>query len=225
MDEPILFLKNNGGIKVDSSLFILDNPIIKIGRDSTADLRIPDPFISRLQAEIYYEHEKWYIRDLQSKNGSFVNDKKIGAEPVQLKHGDTISFSRKIDYLFQSENLDSDGTRSMVVSSSPYGIEMVEKSEDVLVDGIKINPRLGPQEWLFLSLLMKEPDRIHTYKELAQEMFMIAEDIFAITPYIKSLQTIKNDICKKFRKQGIIREVIKSRNGVGYQLVEKDSGK
>jgi len=102
---------------------------------------------------------------------------------------------------------------------------MNEKTEEVIVDGIKINPRLGQQEWKFLSLLYAEPDRIHTYKELAQQMYMVEEDIFALPTFTKSLQMIKNDIVRKFKKQGITREVIKSRSGVGYQLVEKDPGK
>ena len=99
---------------------------------------------------------------------------------------------------------------------------MLEKTEDVIIDNIKINPRLGPQEWQFLSLLLEEPDRIHTYKELARAIYMIDEDIFAMEPYLKMLRSIKNDITKKLRKQGITRDVIKSRSGVGYQLVEKE---
>ena len=222
MDAPILLLKNSSGVKVPCDFFMLEESIVKIGRDSTADLRIPDPFVSRLQAEIYFEHEKWFIRDVQSKNGTFVNDVKIGAEPVQLNHGDTISFCKKYDFLYQEKNLDSNETKSMALPTAPYGIIMVEETEDVIVDGITINPRLGPREWEFLSILMSDPDRIHDYKEFGVKMCGEKEDIFVLDPVKKQMQIIKNDITKKFRKQGITREIIKSRSNVGYLLVKRD---
>ena len=222
MNSPILLLKSNNGIPIDSNLIILDTPIIKIGRDSSADLKLQDPFISRLQAEIYKEHEKWFIRDIQSKNGTFLNGNRIDENPIPLKQGDTISFSQKIEFLYQDQDIDSAETRSMIASLSPYGIEIIEKSEDVIVDGIKINPRLGPQEYKFLSLLLEKPEEIHTYKELAKRIFNITEDIFYDGDYKPYLQSYKNEIVRKFHKQGITREVIKSRSNGGYILVEKE---
>ena len=222
MNSPILLLKSNNGIPIDSNLFILDTPIIKIGRDSSADLKLQDPFISRLQAEIYKEHEKWFIRDIQSKNGTFLNGNRIDENPIPLKQGDIISFSQKIEFLYQDQDIDSAETRSMIASLSPYGIEIIEKSEDVIVDGIKINPRLGPQEYKFLSLLLEKPEEIHTYKELAKRIFNITEDVFYDGDYKPYLQSYKNEIVRKFHKQGITREVIKSRSNVGYILVEKE---
>ena len=225
METPMLLLKNNNGINVESNIFLLESPLIKIGRDSSADLRIPDQFISRLHAEIYSEGGKWFIRDNKSKNGTCVNNNKIGADPVQLKQGDVISFSQKIEYIYRDHEDDSDSTRTISVSLSPYGVEINEKSEEVIVDGIKISPRLGQQEFMFLSLLAEEPDRIHTYKELAKKIYLIDEDIFALDEYKKQLYIIKGGIAKKFNKQGITREVIKSRSGVGYQLAEKEAEK
>lgn len=223
MKEPVLLLKHNYGVTVESDSYPLVNSPVKVGRETTADLRIQDRFISRMQAVLYSENGKWFIRDDQSKNGTFVNDIRIGSGPVPLKNGDTISFCKKIEYVFQSDDPDSDETMIIADDFSRFGIELLEKSEDVIVDGVKLNPRLGPQEWKFLSLLLEDPDRIHTYKELSREIFRIEEDIFAAAPYLKMLQAIKNDISKKLRKQGITRSVIKSRSGVGYQLVEKDA--
>ena len=223
MDAPTLLLISSNGIKVESDIFELETSIIKIGRDSTADLRIPDLYISRLQAEIYYEHEKWFIRDIQSKNGTFVNDVKIGMDPVQLKDGDKISFSGKILYLYQEEEFESIETKTMAVKTDPFGIIMDKDSEEVYVDGIKITPRFSQLEWNFLSVLMEEPGKIRTYKELAQKMFNIKEDFFDVEGNKKYLQSTKSDISKKLHNNGITREVIKSRSNKGYQLVPKDT--
>ena len=160
MEKPVLILTNNDGIKVESDLFPIEKTQIKIGRGSNVDLCIPSQFISRLQAKIYAKGNRWFIIDEKSKNGTFVNGSKIGVESVELKHSDIISFSNKIDYFFQTEDMDSSETQTVVSSSSKYGVLMIEESEEVIVDDIMLNPRLSDLEWKFLSILMEEPGRI-----------------------------------------------------------------
>ena len=226
MEKPVLILTNNDGIKVESDLFPIEKTQIKIGRGSNVDLCIPSQFISRLQAKIYAKGNRWFIIDEKSKNGTFVNGSKIGVESVELKHSDIISFSNKIDYFFQTEDMDSSETQTVVSSSSKYGVLMIEESEEVIVDDIMLNPRLSDLEWKFLSILMEEPGRIFDYKYIYKKLWNIEEDVFAFTNLEKKwLQGVKNDISKKLVKQGITRDVIKSRNNKGYQLVEKESEK
>lgn len=56
------------------------------------------PWVSRVHAEIFGEQGGCiYVRDLNSKNGTFVNQQRIAAYiPRQLQAGDTVSFSRKL---------------------------------------------------------------------------------------------------------------------------------
>lgn len=58
-----------------------------IGRDPGCDIVLPDPFVSRKHARIFYreDQDKWYIEDLGSKNGTYVNGEKI-EQPTQLQH-------------------------------------------------------------------------------------------------------------------------------------------
>ncbi|MBC7195055.1 MAG: PEGA domain-containing protein, partial [Caldisericia bacterium] len=50
---------------------------IIIGRSSTCDVRVDDPQVSRIHSLIYFKDGKYYIKDLDSDNGTFVNGKKI----------------------------------------------------------------------------------------------------------------------------------------------------
>ncbi len=60
-----------------------------IGRSSEA-LRTTDDTCSRRHAELTPDDGKWYIRDLGSSNGTYVNGKRIGKDRVELHLGDQI---------------------------------------------------------------------------------------------------------------------------------------
>ena len=50
---------------------------IFIGRDFQNDIVIQKENISKIHARIYFQNH-WYIEDLNSTNGVFLNQKKIG---------------------------------------------------------------------------------------------------------------------------------------------------
>lgn len=62
-------------------------PIV-IGRDPTAGCQIIDKGVSREHAEVYRVGEMVFIRDLGSRNGSFVNEEQV--EEELLREGDVI---------------------------------------------------------------------------------------------------------------------------------------
>jgi len=48
-----------------------------IGRHKNADVRFADNVVSRFHAEISFDGEWWWIKDLHSQNGTFVNGQRI----------------------------------------------------------------------------------------------------------------------------------------------------
>ncbi|MBL1218341.1 MAG: FHA domain-containing protein [Planctomycetes bacterium] len=60
-----------------------------IGRSSEA-LRISDQTCSRRHAELTPDKGQWYLRDLGSANGTYVNGSRLSSEPVRLRLGDQI---------------------------------------------------------------------------------------------------------------------------------------
>ena len=58
----------------------------RIGRDSSNEVALADPSLSRTHAEIYEENGAVMLRDTNSKNGVFVNNRRIDA-PVTLEPG------------------------------------------------------------------------------------------------------------------------------------------
>lgn len=62
---------------------------LRIGRSSRNDLILQDENASRLHAEVARCPGGHLLVDLRSKNGTFLNDRKID-EPVPLRHGDQV---------------------------------------------------------------------------------------------------------------------------------------
>jgi transcriptional regulator with GAF, ATPase, and Fis domain len=55
---------------------------LRVGRDPGCDLVIDHPSVSRQHAELYRDGERWHVRDLGSKNGSFVDGIAISDHPL-----------------------------------------------------------------------------------------------------------------------------------------------
>ena len=56
-----------------------------LGRYPSNDIVIPDPYVSRRHARIFFKDGEWYIEDLDSTNGTIVNNEEIkGKGPKKL---------------------------------------------------------------------------------------------------------------------------------------------
>ena len=66
----------------------LKQSVYIIGRGEGADISLKDVQISSRHAELTYKPSGWWICDLQSRNGVFVNNRRINAG--QLQHGDRV---------------------------------------------------------------------------------------------------------------------------------------
>ncbi|MCD8352128.1 MAG: FHA domain-containing protein [Planctomycetaceae bacterium] len=82
---PGIRVKN--GPSQGQTFTITEKPLI-IGRDETCDLSLQDKGASRQHAEIFRIGDMSFIRDLESKNGTFVNDNRITEE--MLRDGDRV---------------------------------------------------------------------------------------------------------------------------------------
>ncbi len=62
-----------------------------LGRFPTNDIVIPDPYVSRRHARIYFSDGKWLIEDLGSTNGTIVDNEDIrGKGAYELRDGSEI---------------------------------------------------------------------------------------------------------------------------------------
>jgi pSer/pThr/pTyr-binding forkhead associated (FHA) protein len=64
-----------------------------IGRKENCEIRITDDGISRQHVRVRCEGDFVFVEDMESRNGTFVNGKRITA-PTQLQDGDKIQVGR-----------------------------------------------------------------------------------------------------------------------------------
>ncbi|MBI4582607.1 MAG: FHA domain-containing protein [Planctomycetes bacterium] len=84
------------------ALIHIQEPSLTLGRGEKIGLQVPDQGASRRHAEIFRIGELHFIRDLASRNGTFVNDRKI--TEVVLREGDQIRVGDTFMVFLESEN-------------------------------------------------------------------------------------------------------------------------
>jgi len=72
----------------------LEKSKITLGRGLNVDLTIQDRLSSRLHCLIEFKDNAWYISDLKSRNGTFVNGDRI--QEVRLNIGDRIRIGETV---------------------------------------------------------------------------------------------------------------------------------
>lgn len=64
-----------------------------IGRRADSSVVIDDGFVSGSHAEITFDHGDWWLQDLHSTNGTFVNSQPVQGR-IRLSDGDIVQFGR-----------------------------------------------------------------------------------------------------------------------------------
>ncbi|MBF7095729.1 FHA domain-containing protein [Alkalibacter mobilis] len=98
--DPYLKLINRReslNFKVEESYFL--DSTKTIGRSNKNQIIIKDPFLSSEHAEFVFKNNYWYVFDLGSKNGVYVNNLKVEDIGQSLNDGDTIHLGQ-LDFIF-----------------------------------------------------------------------------------------------------------------------------
>jgi pSer/pThr/pTyr-binding forkhead associated (FHA) protein len=103
--------------------FLLDRPLMTIGRDAECDITISDASISRLHVQVLCQADAAYVQDLGSHNGTRVNEEPVHA-PRRLSAGDIIGVGNIQLAYSPVLNSAADPSTPMPVSFTPPPPEM-----------------------------------------------------------------------------------------------------
>ena len=94
-------LRAEGGPLAGRS-FVVDRSPFHIGRSADSNLVVSDTPVSRRHASLELQGGRWFLRDLGSSNGTFLNRQAIDDSPQPLHDGDLVGIGDSV-FLFTTQ--------------------------------------------------------------------------------------------------------------------------
>lgn len=67
----------------------------QIGRAEACAIRLNDTYVSQMHARLYGEDGGWFVEDLGSTNGTYLNDRRV-VQPVEVHAGDVVKVGKTV---------------------------------------------------------------------------------------------------------------------------------
>lgn len=212
-----------------------DKKVVNIGRSEENDLAFEDDLrISGNHCSIILEKDKIYLKDKDSKNGTFVNSKKIGKDKVEISSSDLIKVGRTtIQVVFQDEDQYVKGTKFIVDFADEEKINEDKTSPkifdevDNIIDQVTVLRTISEDD-LAATKNVKSAE-IHEIKTQFAKLQTnikstqkIMERYFALN---KAAQTINSCLDIKLQLERILEEAMKLLNAQEGFLLSFDKTK
>jgi len=130
--------------------WILDRKQMIIGRGSDCDITIPKRQVSRQHAQIEKDDNGYLLRDLGSKNGTYVNSQEVRDRPYRLKDGDEIQIALCVKMGF----VGADMTLPLELTGPNRGLHIDRAARRVFIGGQELSPPLSVAQYRLLELLL-----------------------------------------------------------------------
>jgi pSer/pThr/pTyr-binding forkhead associated (FHA) protein len=88
--RSVVVLNEKGG---KAGSYQLDGDQLQIGRADACQVKLPDTYASQFHARIYRRDGSWYVEDLGSTNGTYLNQRRI-TSPAELRAGDRLRIGK-----------------------------------------------------------------------------------------------------------------------------------
>jgi DNA-binding CsgD family transcriptional regulator len=128
----------------------IERTVAILGRSSQCDLVVDDPSISRKHAEIRIREDRLLLKDLQSRNGTFVDGQPIQA--IEVSEGQVVRFG-KVSFTVQTDDeaepCSGEETDAPATGTGVKGVQMLA-AEESLTDA---------QRRVFELLLTGDPEK------------------------------------------------------------------
>jgi Nif-specific regulatory protein len=164
------------------SIFALPAGEVPVGRDPANTLAIPDPSLSRHHCVIAPAECGYLIRDLDSRNGTYVNGILVKEGP--LHHGDQISVGDSVFIMLTREDTREAGAPVEFDDSPAQATAQFRPQEVLYLQPDRILQELPSTSRLArnLNALVKISRIVHQIRDLEKLQSQILELIFEVAP-------------------------------------------
>ena len=163
--EPDTMLVVESGIQ-GVRVIPLEQEVCLLGAAPESEVFVDNPYISRMHAQIIREGEHFRIRDLDSKNGTYVNGTRVNSDGHVLKRGDRIELAEG-QVLLRFQTRGTTVTLPSAAAAHDGDLVVDSKSREVWVRGDNLESPLSRKEFDVLNLLYQKRGEACSKDEIA----------------------------------------------------------
>lgn len=142
---------------------------IVVGRSSGADIVLNDAYASRSHGEIHRIDNAYRLHDLGSKNGIFVNGRRLGERAtVWLEDGAEVQFAST---RFRFQDPSATITAPALIAVQEPDLRVDPNTRQVYVDGQLVDPPLSVKQFDLLWFLFQNRGRVISKDEIALKVW------------------------------------------------------
>jgi hypothetical protein len=156
--------------------WILDQDCTTIGRSIDCDVVLPKRQVSRYHAQIERDDGGYVLRDLESKNGTYVNGDRVHHKPYHLKDGDEIQIALCVKLGF----VGADATVPLELTGPYRGLRIDRPAKRVFIGGQELSPPLSPAQYRLLRVLFDNEGQVVSRDAIVRAVWS-EEEAFGVT--------------------------------------------
>lgn len=155
--------------------WLIDSDRVVIGREVGAvDLLIVERQVSRRHAMIERTDQGFVLKDLSSKNGTFLNGKELREQPALLQDGDEIQIALSVRIAFVGSN-ETAPLNARPISSgmkvAVRGVRLDKESRRVFIAEQELDPALSAQQYRLLEMLVDANGSLVPRQEIVERVW------------------------------------------------------
>ncbi len=146
-EQPVLLMQEG---QLSGQRWTIERDEFLIGRGADCDIVLPERQVSRHHVKITHDSTGYTLRDLESKNGTWLNSQPVkGAVPLQ--DGDEISIALCVKLVFVGTEATIPLTFDPPRKQGSLVIDAAQRA--VIIDGQELSPPLSLAQFRLLELL------------------------------------------------------------------------
>jgi DNA-binding response OmpR family regulator len=142
--------------ELEGQRWIIDQNRMIIGRGTNCEIVLPERRISRQHAQIERDGGSYWLRDLGSKNRTYVNGQEMGDKPYLLKDGDEIQIALCVKMGF----VGADATLPLELDGPNRGLRIDRAARKIFIGGHELTPPLSLAQYRLLELLLDQEGQV-----------------------------------------------------------------
>ena len=195
----------------------VDTDAITLGRGEECDIVLPDRQVSRVHARVSRADDGFYVEDMGSKNGTYVNGMPV-RDRVKLQDGDEIQVALSVRLLFVGADATLPLTKEMIRVSLP-GLRLSKTQRRVWVGGKELDPPLSLAQYRLLELLYERKGKVVTRDDVIHAVWPESDES-GITE--QAIDALMRRLRERLAEADVDHEYILTIRGHGFRLEDRE---